>query len=87
MIKIVQSIVHLHKFSFLPIKTLGRHAGVAGCSPGKGLGNKDAQNRRGKAVYQSLKQMRAAWTFLCGESPHRRGSPAYERGIEMHTAC
>jgi hypothetical protein len=48
MTKIVQSIFHLRKFTFLPIKTLGRHASVAGCSLLNEAKNKDAQNWREK---------------------------------------
>src|SRR5580700_3199337 len=50
MTKIVQSIVHLREFSFLPISTLGRRASVAGCSLLNLPRNKDAQGQRGKVV-------------------------------------
>jgi len=55
MTKIVQSIFHLRKFTFLPIKTLGRHASVAGCSLLNEAKNKDAQYWRGKAVVSIAK--------------------------------
>jgi hypothetical protein len=66
MTKIVQSIVHLHEFSFLPISTLGRRASVAGCSLLNEPRNKNAQNRRGGKLCQSLKQMGPHGVFLYG---------------------
>jgi hypothetical protein len=68
MTKIVQSIVHLREFSFLPISTLGRRAGVAGCSLLNLLGNKGAQRWRENLLYQRLKKMPTAQRFFLGRN-------------------
>ena len=85
--KIVQSIFHLHEFSFLPIRSLGRRANVAGCSLLNVLGNKDAGIRWEK-VDALIADENAARSFLRGETHARMGgSPACTRGIKVQTAC